>query len=137
MKITTLQLTDSEKHDLEFAYKTGDSHCYRTRCKAILLKSQGKSANEIASILDVSIPSVFNWIKRYGDEGINGLKTRTGRGRKPIIDSSDEEIIRKAIEEDRQNVSKAREAWQNATGKKASDATLKRFLSYLVQDISE
>ena len=137
MNITTLQLTDSEKHDLEIAYKTGDSHCYRTRCKAILLKSQGKSANEIASILDVSIPSVFNWIKRYGDEGINGLKTRTGRGRKPIIDSSDEEIIRKAIEEDRQNVSKAREAWQNATGKKASDATLKRFLSYLVQDISE
>ena len=137
MKITTLQLTDSEKHDLEIAYKTGDSHCYRTRCKAILLKSQGKSANEIASILDVSIPSVFNWIKRYGDEGINGLTTRTGRGRKPIIDSSDEEIIRKAIEEDRQNVSKAREAWQNATGKKASDATLKRFLSYLVQDISE
>ena len=137
MKITTLQLTDSEKHDLEIAYKTGDSHCYRTRCKAILLKSQGKSANEIASILDVSIPSVFNWIKRYGDEGINGLKTRTGRGRKPIIDSSDEEIIRKAIEEDRQNVSKARKTWQNATGKKASDATLKRFLSYLVQDISE
>ena len=137
MKITTLQLTASEKHDLEIAYKTGDSHCYRTRCKAILLKSQGKSANEIASILDVSIPSVFNWIKRYGDEGINGLKTRTGRGRKPIIDSSDEEIIRKAIEEDRQNVSKAREAWQNATGKKASDATLKRFLSNLVQDISE
>ena len=137
MKITTLQLTDSEKHDLDIAYKTGDSHCYRTRCKAILLKSQGKSANEIASILDVSIPSVFNWIKRYGDEGINGLKTRTGRGRKPIIDSSDEEIIRKAIEEERQNVSKAREAWQNATGKKASDATLKRFLSYLVQDISE
>ena len=137
MKITTLQLTDSEKHDLEIAYKTGDSHCYRTRCKAILLKSQGKSASEIASFLDVSIPSVFNWIKRYGDEGINGLKTRTGRGRKPIIDSSDEEIIRKAIEEDRQNVSKAREAWQKATGKKASDATLKRFLSYLVQDISE
>ena len=137
MNITTLQLTDSEKHDLEIAYQTGKSHCYRTRCKAILLKSQGKSASEIASFLDVSIPSVFNWIKRYGDEGINGLKTRTGRGRKPIIDSSDEEIIRKAIEEDRQSVSKAREAWQNATGKKASDATLKRFLSYLVQDISE
>ena len=84
-----------------------------------------------------SIPSVFNWIKRYGNDGIKGLKTKTGSGRKPIIDCSDEEIIRKAIEEDRQSVSKAREAWQNATGKKASDATLKRFLSALVQDISE
>lgn len=137
MKITTLQLTDSEKRALEIAYQTGDSHCYRTRCKAILLKSQGKAASEIASFLDVSIPSVFNWINRYGENGINGLKTKSGSGRKPIIDSSDEEIIRRAIEEDRQSVSKAREAWQNATGKEASDATLKRFLSVLVQDISE
>ena len=68
---------------------------------------------------------------------LRDLRPKTGSGRKPIIDCSDEEIIRKAIEEDRQSVSKAREAWQNATGKKASDATLKRFLSALVQDISE
>ena len=86
MKITTLQLTDSEKRDLEIAYQTGNSHCYRTICKAIILKSQGKSASETASFLDVSIPSVFNWIKRYGDDGINRLKTKTGSGRKPIID---------------------------------------------------
>lgn len=137
MKITTLQLTESEKHALEIAYQTGNSHCYRTRCKAILLKSQSKAASEIASFLDVSLPSVYNWIKRYKDDGIEGLKTKPGSGRKPVIDSSDEEIIRKAIEEDRQSVSKAREAWQNATGKEASDATLKRFLSVLVQDISE
>ena len=31
---------------------------------------------------------------------------------------------------------KAREAWQNATGKEASDITFKRFLETLVQDIS-
>ena len=115
----------------------GDSHCYRTRCKAVLLKSQGKAASEIAEFLDVSIPSVFNWVRRYESEGIKGLETKAGQGRKPIIDCTDEEVIRKAIEEDCQSVSKAREAWQNATGKEASDATLKRFLSVLVQDISE
>ena len=108
MKITTLQLTDSEKHNLEIAYQTGDSHCYRTRCKGVLLKSQGKSASEIASFLNVSIPSVYSWIKRYKADGIKGLETKPGSGRKPIIDCSDEEIIRKAIEEDRQSVSKAR-----------------------------
>ncbi len=75
MKITTLQLTDSEKHNLEIAYQTGDSHCYRTRCKGVLLKSQGKSASEIASFLDVSIPSVYSWIKRYKADGIKGLET--------------------------------------------------------------
>ena len=33
--------------------------------------------------------------------------------------------------------SQAREAWQKATGKEASDLTFKRFLSALAQDISE
>ena len=52
------------------------------------------------------------------------------------MDCSDEEAVRKAIEEDRQSVSKARKAWQNATDKEASDITFKRFLETLVQDIS-
>lgn len=52
------------------------------------------------------------------------------------MDCSDEEAVRKAIEEDRQSVSKSREAWQNASGKEASDATFKRFLEALVQDIN-
>ena len=137
MKITKIELTDSERHALEYGYQTGEAHCYRTRCKIVLLKSQGKAASEIADFLDVSIPSVFSWVKRYRSAGIKGLETRSGRGRKPIINSTDEEVIRKAIEEDRQCVAKAREAWQNATGKEASDATLKRFLGALVQDISE
>ena len=136
MRITKLDLTDVQLLELEEGYQLGESHSYRIRCKAILLKFQSKSAKEIAEFLDVSVLSVFTWLKRYKEEGITGLKTRSGQGRKPIIDSADEDIIRKAIEEDRQSVSKAREAWQNATGKKASDATLKRFLEALVQDIN-
>lgn len=52
------------------------------------------------------------------------------------MDCSDEEEVRKAIEENRQSVSKAREVWQNATAKEANDITFKRFLETLVQDIS-
>lgn len=79
----------------------------------------------------------YAWIKRYKENGIKGLETRPGQSRKPIMDCSDEELVRKAIEEDRQSVSKAREAWEKASGKKASDITFKRFLGALVQDISE
>ena len=102
-----------------------------------LLKSSGKSASEIAEIFDVKIPTVYAWIKRYKESGIKGLETRPGQGRKPIMACSDEELVRKAIEEDRQSVSKAREAWEKASGKKAGDITFKRFLGALVQDISE
>lgn len=70
------------------------------------------------------------WVKRFMQEGISGLHTRPGRGRKPIMDCTDEEVVRKAIEQDRQSVSKAREAWQKATGKEASDQTFKRFYQH-------
>ena len=85
---------------------------------------------------EMSFVSVNAWVKRFLTEGINSLKTRPCRGRKPIMDCSDEQAVRLAIEQDRQSVSKAKEAWQQATGKQASDITFKRFLSALAQDIS-
>ena len=131
-----LKLSEVNRLKLEKGYRYGLTFRYRTRCKAILLFSEGYSPLQIADILNVTNPSIYKWIKRFEAEGIKGLETRSGQGRKPIMDCSDEKAVRKAIEEDRQSVSKAREAWQNATGKKASDITFKRFLEALVQDIS-
>lgn len=107
--IKVLELSEANRLELEKGYHNGPTHNYRIRCKSILLKSSGKSASEIAEIFDVTIPTVYAWIKRYKENGIKGLKTRPGQGRKPIMDCSDEEAVRKAIEEDRQSVSKARE----------------------------
>ena len=131
-----LELSEVDRLKLEKGYHNGPTHSFRIRCKSILLKSEGKSAPQIAEMLEVTVPTVYTWVKRYEENGIKGLETRPGQGRKPIMDCSDEEAVRKAIEEDRQSVSKAREAWQNATGKEASDITFKRFLETLVQDIS-
>ena len=134
--IKVLVLTEVDRLKLEKGYHYGPTHKYRIRCKSILLKSEGKSAPQIAEMLEVTVLTDYAWIKRYEEIGINGLEPRPGQGRKPIMDCSDEETVRKAIEQDRQSVSKAREAWQNATGKEASDITFKRFLEALVQDIS-
>lgn len=136
-KIKVLLLTDTDRFALEEGFRNGCSHCFRMRCRAVLLKSKGLSSQEIGQQTEMSHISVNSWTNRFEQYGITGLHTRPGRGRKPIMDCSDEAAVRKAIEEDRQSVSKARENWQNATGKEASDWTFKRFLSALAQDISE
>ena len=58
-----------------------------------------------------------------------------GRGRKPIIGTQDEEIIRHAIEKDRSSILSAKAQWEAATGKTACEETLRRFLSALAQDL--
>ncbi len=135
-KIKKLSLTASQRKQLDMGFRNGLSHCFRMRCRAVLLKCEGLSSVKAGEQTEMSLVSVNAWVKRFLSEGISGLQTRPGRGRKPIMDSSDEKAVRAAIEQDRQSVSKAKSSWQAATGKEASDLTFKRFLSALAQDIS-
>ena len=105
------------------------------RCRAILLKAKGLTAKGVGVQTEMTHISVNSWVKRYETEGINELETRPGRGRKPIIDCSDEEAVRIAIENDRQSVMKAKEAWPLASGKEASETPFRAFLSALARDI--
>lgn len=64
-----------------------------------------KSAKEynikqVAQIFGVSRVTLNEWIASYKAEGINGLKLKPGRGRKPIITADEEKIIQKWLEQD-------------------------------------
>ena len=97
-KVKSIILKDSERLELETGFRQGASHCFRMRCRAVLLKSSGLSSNQIGLQTEMSHVSVNFWVKRFIQEGISGLQTRPGRGRKPIMDCTDEEVVRKAIE---------------------------------------
>lgn len=134
-KIKVIQLTDEQRLQLEEGFRQGKSHAYRMRCRTILLKAKGLTSKEVGVQTEQTHISVNSWVKRFETEGIKGLETCPGRGRKPIMDKSDEDAVRIAIENDRQSVMKAKEAWQQASGKKASESTFRAFLSALARDI--
>ena len=132
-KPKVLELTEAERLALEKGFRLGEKHCFRMRCRAVLLKADGLSSAAAGGQTEMSHVSVNAWVKRFKSEGIDGLNTRSDRGRKPIMDCSDEEAVCKAIESDRQSVRSAKEAWQNFSGKEASDLIFRRFLSALTQ----
>ena len=72
--IKVLELTEVERLKLEKGNYNGPTHKYRIRYKSILLKS----ASLIAEQLEVTVPTVYSWIKRYEENGIKGLETRLG-----------------------------------------------------------
>ena len=93
------------------------------RCITVLLKSEGLSSKEVGKRVDKTQISVNHWICIYMQDGISGLKTRSGRSRNPIMDIQDKVAVRVAIESDRQSVNRVREACQEAVGKEASEST--------------
>jgi len=50
----------------------------------VRLKLEGYSSKEIGGITGCCEMSVNNWIMRFEQQGVEGLKTKKGCGRKPI-----------------------------------------------------
>ena len=131
-------LTDEQRQVLEKGYKNGKSHAFRKRCHIILLKSEKRSSEEVSTILKVSEPSVNTWLDRYETEGIMGLFTKKGRGRKPILNiETDEGVVRDAIKIERQRLTETQAIIAKKLNKEFSTKTLKVFLKSLSADIAE
>jgi len=93
-------LSTEEKTTLEYEKKHGKSEAYRIRCHAILLSNKGYITDQIGDILGVSKNSIYSWFSAWKTQGIKGLKTKAGQGRKPLlsIDNSDHvDGVKKAI----------------------------------------
>jgi transposase len=137
-KIKTVELTKAQRTALEKGYREGESHAFRVRCQMILLKSEGRTSAEVAGILGGCEVVVNNWLKRYEAEGIAGLRTKPGRGRKPILDA-DEDLarVKEAVRANRQRISVAKAALEAEMGKSFSQKTLERFIKNMVLAINE
>lgn len=120
---TKLSLVSSEKHH--------NNSCVRHRCKLVLLYVEGYSVNSIADIMQTNIISIYKWLHRYNEEGFEGLLTKSGQGRKPILEEQHVAIVRKAVEQERQRLQKARQIIEEDIGKPLSHSTLTRFLKVI------
>lgn len=123
--------------DIEKGYKEGKSHCFRQRCQIVLLKSEGYRSKEIGSIVGCCEMSVNNWINRFEKEGMKGLQTKGGRGRKPILTADHLPMVRAAVQAERQRLSQAQLIIEQGSGKSMSKKTLSRFLKLITAVTTE
>lgn len=137
MKIRVIELNESELRALQQGYMYDASPRFRQRCQIIILKSQAKSAKQIAQIVSLNQQVIYRWLNRYEEEGIEGLRTRKGQGRKCILNIEDEDVVRTEVAKQRQRLKVAHEEIQQQLNKDFSTNTLKRFLKNLGADLNE
>jgi len=72
---------------------------------------------------------VNTWLNRYQAHGLDGLKTRRGQARRPILQAdTDLAAVRRAVQNNRQRVSLAKAELTKELGKEFPTLTLRRFL---------
>ena len=131
--IKDLRLSEIQKVELERGYREGKSHVLRQRCQMMLLKSEKRSSAEVGEILGYCEVVVNNWMKRYEREGLAGLQTKAGGGRKAILhESEDLAQVRKAVQANRQRLSLAKVEVEEALDKQLSTRTLERYVKKML-----
>jgi transposase len=89
------------------ATKIGDSAVVR-RLLAIALLLEGHSRTAAASMNAMTRQTLRDWVHRYNEEGVVGLRSRTGLGRAPALNDAQmaelKEIVTKGPDPERHNV---------------------------------
>ena len=83
-KSSVITLSKEDRERLEAQVRARTSQAQTVTCaKVLLLKADGKTADEIAEKLDINRKSVLLCLKKYEEGGIeNALTDAPGRGRK-------------------------------------------------------
>lgn len=134
-KTKVIELSTEQRAALEKGYRQGKSHAFRMRCQMVLLKSEQRSSLEVGQILGCCEIVVNNWLTRYEEEGIKGLETRPGRGRKPKLSTQNPvhlQTVKAEIAKHPQSVKTVVAKLEEELDLAMHPDTLKRFLKKLV-----
>lgn len=86
-----LQMSVHEHEELRTLMRRAEKPYVRMKATALWNLARGKSRQEVAGFLGVSLVSVAAWVTRYRQEGVAGLAVRPGRGRKARASASEVE----------------------------------------------
>lgn len=75
------QLSKSEQTALERIEKTSTNPRMRQRAMGLRLLNSGKSPQEVAELLNVSVATVYNWHQKWRTGGVAGLADEQRSGR--------------------------------------------------------
>jgi transposase len=71
--------------DIKSLFNTDDKYKIGLRLYAVYQVALGKSSRKLEELYDTSFKQILNWVHRFEAEGIDGLRDKPGRGRKPNL----------------------------------------------------
>lgn len=110
-KVLEFQLTEEGLGDIAEAIKHDKRPEVRQRAMGVRLLHEGKTPKEVAEILSVSQPTVYDWHHRWQDGGVEGLANRPKSGRPVKATGSYVAELEKAVAQDPQELGYAFSIW--------------------------
>ena len=84
--------------DFQFAARHASSPRESVRLLGLAFLQQHRSVAEVSELLSVHPEAVHDWLKRFKVGGLDAMKERAGRGRKPLLPASKREEFKSATQ---------------------------------------
>lgn len=106
-----IRLLRQERRQLQiFMDKTENKHEFRA-AQGLLLRSEGKSTDEVARHFNVTKKQVFVWTRKFRKNGVGGLYVKKQTGRPPTKATLAKPRIEELINEDPQTFGYLKGRW--------------------------
>jgi transposase len=79
------RLKNYTTEQIEKLFESDENKKISLKLYAILQLSKGYSSRKLTEFYHVSFKQICNWADRFDEEGIDGLRIKPGRGRKPRL----------------------------------------------------
>ena len=124
----TIRLTEQEEKELQEVYKSSGYIIERRRSQCLLLSHRGKSINELAGIFGVTRLTITNWLDKWKEGGLEGIRLESGRGRRQKLAGIGQEQLEAYVEGHSRNLNAVLALLREKHAVEVSKKTLQRFL---------
>jgi len=99
-KARDYHLTEEQLAEIEKAIRHDKRAEVRQRCTVIRLLHLGHKPEEIAKMQAISIPTVYGWLKRWQQDGIEGLANKSKSGRPAKSNDEYSQALERVLEQE-------------------------------------
>jgi transposase len=100
-QIRQLKLSDSEKQALRQRYQETNNRRWQERIQCVLLKGQGLTLEAIGKAVPYNINTISDWIRRYVEEGLEGICVWHYRGSPRRLDDEQQSQLKAKVTQNR------------------------------------
>ena len=80
-----LSVKGYEPEEIRSLFNSDDKYKIGLRLYAVYQVSLGQPSRKLEDLYNTSFKQITNWVHRFEKEGLDGLRDRAGRGRKPRL----------------------------------------------------
>ena len=120
------ELSNEQRHQLKQIWRNDARHRVRCRAHAILLSNDGVPAPQLCKILGFDKHTIYDWLNRWDESGVEGLEDGERPGRTPLLNDEERNLAAELVKKNPRRLDLVIEEIKRRTGKVVSRRTLSR-----------